>query len=313
MKKLLGGLTLLFAAALLISSCNPSDDDLVPTGNTSQLTTAQARQMLQGTWYCYKRESVDGPTCAGGPNETKSMYTFDLQYAGYKLEFTNNSNGIDPTYGFETFDMYYDGGNGTTGYTVGDSELGTMWNMDMGPNDLYLWFYVMFMEGYGYELGGRIVSLTNDELVLYTMASFPTLVYFRRSNQTNAPYNAPGLSGDFVLDNYKEVNSGLVDINEAVPNGTTYSFNNEVYHEQSTKLVKYRGTQTGGAGSNYFLSFADADPTGFTYEVSSTHLYSAYSSIWSSYKIMQLNANELILREGYNCNTYKEYHLTKIN
>jgi hypothetical protein len=320
MKKVLSGLTVLFAAALLIYSCNPADDDLLPPSNTSQLTAAQARQMLQGTWYCYKRESVDGPTCAGGANETQSVYTFDLQYTGYKLEFTNISNGIDPQYELETYDMYYGGGNGTEGYNLltNDDEnfsyMSSLFNLQDG--ELYLWFELIFLEGYGYEGGGKIVSLTDDELVLYTLAAFPTLVYFRRSNQTNAPYNALGLSGDFVLDSYKEVNSGVVDVNEAIPNGTTYSFNNEIYHEQSTKRVKYRGTQSGGSWSGYYLDLAPANPSGFTYEVSSTHLFSSITSsnsVWSSYKIIQLNANELVLRDGYLCNTYKEYHLTKVN
>jgi hypothetical protein len=272
--------------------------------------------MLQGSWYFYKSQSVDGPICAPGPNETRSVRTYDLQYAGFRIEFTQNQSSIDPDFGTPLYSLYYDGGSGTTEYSIMGYDQASVimpfYGHDVQPNELYLSFPVMFTEGYGFEGGGKIVSLTNDELVIY-MGGFPTLVYFKRSNQTNAPYNALGLSGDFVLDNYKEVNSGVVDVNESVPNGRTYSFNNEIYHEQSTKRVKYRGTQSGGAGSNYFLSFADAQPSGFTYEVSSTHLHSAYSSIWSSYKVILLNANELVLREGYSCNTYKEYHLTKVN
>ena len=318
MKKVLSSLTVLFAAALLIYSCNPVDDDLLPPSNTSQLTTTEARQMLQGSWYFYKSESVNGPTCAGGPNETKTVNTYDLQYTGYKLEFTNISNGIDPQYDLETYDMYYGGGNGTEGYNVftNDDEnfsyMSSLFNLQDG--ELYLWFEFIILEGYGIEGGGKIVSLTDEDLILFN-PSYQVLYYFKRSSQTAAPYNALGLTGDYVLDNYKEVNSGVVGVDEAVPNGTTYSFNNEIYHEQSTKRVKYRGTGTGGA-SNYFLDLAPANPSGFTYEVSSTHLFSSITSsgsVWSSYKIIQLNANELVLRDGYLCNTYKEYHLTKVN
>ena len=320
MKKVLSSLTVLFAAALLIYSCNPVDEDQLPPSNTTQLTTTEARQMLQGSWYFYKSESVNGPICAGGPNETKTVYTYDLQYAGFKVEFTNFSGGVDPQYGIDTYNMYYGGGNGTEGYNVftNDDESFSAFTsfFNLQDGELYLWFELIFLEGYGIDGGGKIVSLTDEDLVLFN-ASYQRLYFFKRSNQTSQPYNVPGLAGNFVLDNYKEINSGVVDVNEAVPNGTTYSFNNEIYHVQTTKRVKYKGTQSGGAGSLYSLNLAPADPAGFSYEVSSTHLFSEIAvsggSVWSSYKIVELNANELVLRNETSCNAYKEYHLTKVN
>jgi hypothetical protein len=314
MKKVLSNLTVLFAAAVLIYSCNPIDEDQLPPNNTSQLTVAQAQQMIQGSWYCYKRQSTEGPTCAGGPNETRTVYTFDLQYAGYKVEFTNNSNGIDPNWDFQTYDMYCNGGGGTAVYSIGDADFGSMFTLDMGPNDLYLWFDVIYTEGYYYDSGGVIVSLTNDELVIRVAGG--TLVYFKRSNQTSAPYNAIGLSGSYLLDNYKEVYSGIVEINEVVANGTTYTFTNDIFYDQLNKRVKYRCMGSGGSGG-YSLELADADGNGYSYEVSSTHLYSELAAwgggVWSSYKIMQSSNTELILRDAIDCNTYKEYHLTKVN
>jgi hypothetical protein len=216
------------------------------------------------------------------------------------------------------YDLYYGGGNGTTYYSVvsGDnpifSSLITNSIYQVEPSDLFLSFGYMFLESFGYEIGGKIVSLTDNELVIQTAlgSPVPTLVYFKRSNQTATPYNVPGLSGDFILDNYKEVNSGVVDVNEAITGGPQYSFNNEIYHQTFNKLVNYRGVVSGGSGSNYYLYLESAEPNGFTYEVSSTHLCSG--GIFA-YKILQLNANEVILRDGYLCNSYKDYHLTKIN
>ena len=318
MKKVLPSLTVLFAAALFICSCNPIDEGQLPPSNTSQLTVEEATQLLQGAWYSYKSETVNGPVCAGGANEIHPVRTYDLQYAGYKIEFTNNASNVNPTFNVPAYDLYYGGGNGTTYYSVvsGDnpvfSSLITNSIYQVEPSDLFLSFGYMFLEGFGYEIGGKIVSLTDNELVIQTAlgSTFPTLVYFKRSNQTATPYNVPGLSGDFILDNYKEVNSGIVDVNEAIIGGTQYSFNNEIYHQTFNKLVNYRGVVSGGSGSNYYLSLESAEPNGFTYEVSSTHLCSG--GIFA-YKIIQLNANEVILRDGYLCNSYKEYHLTKIN
>jgi hypothetical protein len=319
MKKVLSSLTVLFTATLLLYSCNPIEEDELPPSNTSQMTVEEAYQLLQGSWYSYKRETVFGPVCAGGLNEIHPVNTFDLQYAGYKIEFTNNANvgpGLD-VFNVPTYDLYYGGGNGTTYYSVvsGDNPTFSSWVTNIyyqvGSSDLFLSFGTMFLEGFAYDGGGKIVSLTENELVIQTVlgSPAPTLVYFKRSNETATPYNVPGLSGDYILDNYKEVNSGVVDVNEAIANGPQYSFNNEIYNTYN-KLITYRGVVSGGNSSNYYLYLESAEPNGFTYEVSSTHLCSG--NIFA-YKIIQFNANELILRDGYLCNSYKDYHLTKVN
>ena len=322
MKKVLSGLTVLFATALLVYSCNPEEEDQMQPNNTPLTSSEQATQLLQGNWYCYKRESIDAAACEGGVNETKTVNTFDVELCCQMVEFSQDEAGVNPDFGTPLF-YVYSNTDEQNEYCVLDYSQASMIFPAMGynvhPDEIYLSFQMWHVGPDGYEGGGRIVSLTNDEFVLYTLAPNPTLVYFRRSAENNAPYNVPGLSGDFILDNYKEVNAGVVLVNEVQVNGPMYSFNNEIYHEQSPTSIKYRGIQSGGVGSAYSLNLISAQPSGFTYEVSASHLISqAYDgwagvSIWSSYKIISLNANELILREEVNCDTYKEYHLTKVN
>ncbi len=316
----LGQFIVVSITIILFSSCNPSEEiEQPPSQNnaTSNLSKEQVRQMLQGSWYSYKRESVDGPTCAGGPNETQNVYTFDLQFSGFEIEFTNIDAGLDPTFELPSYQMYYGGGNGTTGYTIlnySEAQFFADW-YDLTPTDFFLSFNVLFLEGYGYETGGKIVSITDDEFVLYTMAAFPTLVYFKRSNQTVPPYNDLLLSGNFLLDNYKEVSSGIVTLNEQILNGSQYSFTDQIYHDNNYQRVKYIGQRSGGVGSFYDLEldyFGSGDS--FTYEVSNTHLFSeGLGAIWASYKVVNLDNQELVLRDHWNCNDYTEYHFTKVN
>jgi hypothetical protein len=322
MKKVLSGLTVLFVAALYMSSCNPEEEDQLQPNNTTLTSSQQATQLLQGNWYCYKRESIDAAACEGDENETKTVNTFDVELCCQMVEFSQNEAGVNPDFGTPLF-YVYSNTDQQNEYCVLNYNQASMVFPAIGynvqPGEIYLSFQTWHVGSSGYVGGGRIVSLTNDEFVLYTLAPNPTLVYFRRTAENNVPYNVPGLSGDFILDNYKEVNAGVVLINEVQVNGPMYSFNNEIYHEQSPASIKYRGIQSGGVGSAYSLNLISAQPSGFTYEVSASHLISGVydfwtgSSIWSSYKINTLNSTELILRDETNCDTYKEYHLTKMN
>ncbi len=297
---------------LFFTSCNRDQIEPTPTSTSSQLTIEEARQMIQGSWYCYKRETIDGPICAGGANETRNVYTFDQQYTGFKLEFTDVSAGVVLGQG-QSYELYYDGGNGATSYAIvgyDNTQVYTSW-FGMTQDDLLIRFGAIFLEGYGYEVGFKIVSLNQNELVVYTLASTPTLLFFRRSNQTEAPYNVPGLSGNFILDHYTEVSSGIVSINEQIDGGT-YSFTNEIYQDSLNRSVMYLGNVLAFGTSSYFLGFAQVGSSGFSYEVSNTHLFS-YDNYFYQYKVVQLNTNELIVRDEVTCNNYKEYHLTKIN
>lgn len=59
-------LAILFLAAVAMVSCNPIDEGQLPPSNTSNLTTDQALQLLQGSWYLDRVEYISGPICAGG-------------------------------------------------------------------------------------------------------------------------------------------------------------------------------------------------------------------------------------------------------
>ena len=322
MKKVLSSLTVLFAAALLIYSCNPIDEGQLPPSNTSQMTVEQATQLLQGTWYLHKVESLDGPACAGGPNETRVVHTYDMQYAGFRIDFTENPGGVDQLYGLPTNEMYYNGLSSTIGYNVlsADDVYSTFTFLpgqyDVQPDDIFLNFQYMVLEG-RYITRGVIVSLTSDELVFLSSGDSYGLYYFKRTNQNSLPYNEQNLNGSFVIDGYKEVNSGVVDVNQTVVNGSTYSFTNTVV--SNNKELRYKGESiTVSVIGNPYLNLADYEAGSFLYEVSDTHIYTEGPSytggyVINWYKIQQLNNTELILRQNTNCNTYKEYHLTKVN
>lgn len=320
MKKVLSSLTVLFAAALLIYSCNPVDEDQLPPSNTSQLTSNQVTQQLQGVWYLDKTQSVNGPVCAGGPNETSLMSTMDLQYAGYKLEFTQNYVDTDE-FNNASYEVYYNGGSGTTAYKVVENSIAQQY---LGPyytynaGDFFIeWGGCIISENVGFCSHIKILQINANELVLYSWDPFPTIYYFKRSNQSGLPYNQLNLSGSFVIDNYKEVNSGVLDLNQTVANGSTYTFT-DVVGSYNMKLLYTGASITPNVNGNPYLNLADFEAGSFYYEVSNTHIYSygpSYTGgvVMNSYKIQQLNNAELILRQHSNCNTYTEYHLTKVN
>ena len=314
----------MFATALLVYSCNPVDEDQLPPSNPAQMTTAQATQLLQGSWYLHKIESIYGPTCAGGQNETRVFHTHDMQYAGFRIDFTQNSFGVDPICNLPANEMYYNGLGATTNYNVVGSDNGfevaqiyfSFFQYEFQSDDLWLNFPFATLEG-RYLTGGLIISLTNDDLVLMCYGDAGGMYYFKRSNQNSLPYNALNLNGTFVLDNYKEVNSGVTDINQPVVNGATHTFTNTIL--SSNMELKYKGESIDpNIFENPTLTLANYEEGSFYYEVSNTHLYTegpSYSGgyVTKSYKIHQLNNTELILRYITDCNTYIEYHLTKVN
>jgi hypothetical protein len=309
---------ILFFSIFLIafSGCNQPEEDSNPienpTGSTT-MTKEQVRQMLLGSWYFCKQESIDGPICAGGDNETRLVKTKDLQYAGFRLDFTNISAGIATSVNLPQYNMYYNGGSGTTAYAVLDYTDSPFYNsiFELQPTDLLIIFDVIFFEGSAFETGTKIVSLTNDELVLCTWGLYKQLLYFKRSNTTMLPSNEFDIFGNYLLDNYKEVNSGVVSVDEPITDGDTYSFTNEISPYQILKEVRYKGYLLSSGTCNYGLDLSTIEPDGFSYQFSNTHLCSGSSN--PSYKVHFSDSQELILRLEGNCNSYNEYHFTKIN
>jgi hypothetical protein len=322
MKKILSSLAVLFAAALLIYSCNPVDEDQLPPSNPAQMTTVQATQLLQGSWYLHKVESIHGPTCAGGQNETPVVHTHDMQYAGFRIDFTQNSLGVDPLYNLPAYEMHYNGLGATANYNVLGYDNGyeeaqmyfSFLQYEFQSNDLWLNFPYLLLEGRVFN-GGLIKTLTNEDLVLLSVEC--GMCYFKRSNQNSLPYNALNINGTFVLDNYKEVNSGVTDIDQPVLDGVTHTFTNTVL--SSNMELKYKGESIDpNIFENPTLTLANYEEGSFYYEVSNTHLCTEGPSylggyVTKSYKIHQLNNTELVLRDITDCNTYSEYHLTKVN
>jgi hypothetical protein len=321
MKVFLVGVSVLFFA---IVSCNPVDEGQLPPSNTSNVTTAQALQLLQGTWYLDRVEYISGPICAGGNNETWSISTTDKQYSGYKLEFTQNPAQLlilgfdEPT--LPCYQLYSNGGNATNAYSVisgsqfnSDGETwASLFFQNFAASDLFLVYDVFFLEGVAFEEGARIVNLNQNNLVLsYTTSIGGAMYYFTRSIENNTPQNVLNLSGSFILDNYKLVESGVIQTDSIVSNGRTYSFTNEIYECPINKNLVYKGMINGSGFSNYSLSIDEYEPGYFEYEVSSTQICLPHPL--SSYKVHSLNNNELILRNQWNCNDYEEYHLTKVN
>jgi hypothetical protein len=58
-------LAILFFAVVGLSSCNPVDEGQLPPSNTNNLTTSQALQLLQGTWYLDRTENLMAPIVLG--------------------------------------------------------------------------------------------------------------------------------------------------------------------------------------------------------------------------------------------------------
>lgn len=323
MKNRVKYLAILFLTVVGMSSCNPVDEGQLPPSNTSNMTTSQALQLLQGTWYLDRTEYQIGPYCAGGNNEILYVTTSDKQYSGYKLEFTENPTqllSLGADYTLPCYQLYSNGGNATNAYSVlSGAETapdGLLWASSFFQNfaasDLFIVYDGFFLENIWFEQGARIVNLDETNLVLsYTTPLDGTMYYFKRGIENSVPLNVIGLNGSFVLDHYKVIQSGVIQTDSVVSNGRTYSFTNEIYQCPSNKSLVYKGIISGSGFSNYSLSIDEYEPGYFEYEVSPTQICLPHPL--SSYKIHSVNNNELILRNQWNCNDYEEYHLTKVN
>jgi hypothetical protein len=339
MKHVLSLSALLLTTALYISSCNPIDEDELNSSTSSnspnlqQMSPQEVFDAIQGEWYCYRRTSVDGPTCAGGSNESKKMDTFDLNYAGYKVTFTSNPTEVGLLIAdLPCYEFYYDGGGGTSFYYIStfSENQQDLEALDMVVNsDLLIQEGGVYLHGMSGIIAGhtinfpyasKILQLDQENLIIYD----PILqyqYYFKRSNATVSPHNEQGLQGTFLWDNYKEVTSGVEVENIALNGDISYTFTDEITYNQQSKVIHYKGQRTGPVNSGWFPNFEenelqfsyfnDGEQVFFEFETSTTHL-SAWTGSGTSVNIHQLNNIELILRVG-GCNSYKEYHFTKIN
>lgn len=330
MKNLVKYLAILFLAAVAMVSCNPIDEGQLPPSNTSNLTTDQALQLLQGSWYLDRVEYISGPICAGGDNRVADMFSTDLAFSGWKMEFTNNQ--VVSQLSMETFEFYAGGGNSTGNFSLisgSDPMLGLFFPVPSTLSGVY--FFIHFpnftgLENYHFQLGGRIEYLSENELRINSNNESGLnggMLYFKRSNQSSLPLNSSNLSGSFIHDNTKIVQSGIVQSSSAPENGHTLTFSNEVISDNEGhryfKCLELYPTFPSTVGEKTFftngvlLSSSGNYLYQHFYCTSNTNLIGSVASSSNNCSIYLISPTELILRDYFTCNDYEEYHLTKVN
>ena len=321
MNRILVGIAILCFAMV---SCNPIDETQLPPSNTSNLTPTQGYQLINGTWYLDRVEVISGPTCGGGSNEIRNMFTTDLSYSGWRIQFTQNSVSsiLWPAY-----QCFTNGGNSTVSYSIvpgTDESLGAIF-AGFQPNDgifLYVSGGIVFFEDYMLAGGGKIEFLSENELRIngdngnYNYG----MLYLKRSNVNSTPLNSSNLLGQFVHDNTKVVQSGVVVSNTLQQNGHTLVFTNEITSLPQSKRLYYNCQEiTSGISNPVSPDFLgnSVTTTQSYFCTSESHLIGPQTSATQlpdfSYKIATINNSELVLRKHINCNDYTEYHLTKVN
>lgn len=332
-------LLILFLVAVGLSSCNPVDEEQLPPSNTANLTTDEAFQLLQGTWYLDRVEFLKSPTCAGGQNETFGHFTSDLMYPGYRIEFTDEvGEYLIGDIGGNSYQVYTDGGNSTRFYKLVNGMTGTCngcENVIEGllygygsytENDLYLIHNGLTNAGITLFPNGSKIRVLNDyELVLEVSSpgAFMVngegfgggeLIYYKRNSQSSLPRNQSDLHGVYKLDHYKKVTSGIPETDEAIIDGPAIDLTNQVQAFSNEKRFKCVGHLTGldvQTSSPGEFSFGLWFGNDFYYETTNTHL-----CLWGlsgSLRLQTLNPNEILLFDQQTCNDYEEYHLTKVN
>jgi hypothetical protein len=328
--------TIVFFAVFGLVSCNPVDEDQLPPSNTSNMTTSQALQLMQGSWYLDRVEYITGPICAGGINRVDDMFSTDLAYADWKLEITNNQvvNQIDPN--LPCYEFYSGGGNSTGQFsliTQADPLFGIYFGLGTGSGIYFCMLNsVCYLNSYMFLIGGKIEYLSDNELRINANNESVTginggMLYFKRVNQSSLPMNSSNLSGSFVHDNTKVVQSGVVQSSTVPEFGHTLTFTNEVIsdsvgHRYFKCLELNPAPLGGGPGDKTFFTtnmlISSNGPDGdYLYQdyycTSGTNLIGSVASYSSNCSIYLINSTELILRDYTICNDYEEYHLTKVN
>jgi hypothetical protein len=253
-----------------------------------------------------------------------------LNYTGWKIDFTMNlgsslgSPAVSSTGNY--YQAYVGGGNQTNSYCILDNEsdLNTvvlqMWQsypyyMSVAPGDLFIYCTGLWILQSEYWEQGvvKILNIDTNELKLELSlgSGFKKIAYFKRDNQSSNPWNVINLSGNYIHDNTKVVQSGILQYEQVINGEHTLTFTNEIISENN--------------GERYFkcLEIVVGDSLGLTpiptfitayngagYCTTSSHLFGSDNE---EYIIQSSTNTEIILREYNSCNDYEEYHLTKVN
>lgn len=316
MKKVLSSLTVLFAVALLIYSCNPGDEaQLPPPNNQTQVTVAEANNLIQGLWHM-KRVETFITYCSGDSKMVTSVFNTNTAFTSYQYEFTGN-NQLFINQG--TFGNYFE-------ILSFDFDESTAQDLNMVAGDICIdmdTYFVWTPAGQTYGGYMKIIELTSSKLTLENQAG---RVYFERDLSMKQPVNSLGLSGTYIFDLYSDIVNGVVEYG-GVPYPTKLTFTNEIFTPPTSYIGDFGGyfkgivDYNGGGGAGYTELFDDisyfnnqvTNMSFFRYQVSDTHLFSFYSNMNERFKIHVLNQNELVLRLHTSCNSYREYHYTKVN
>ena len=323
-------LAILFLAVVGMSSCNPVDEGQLPPSNTNNMTPDQALQLMQGSWYLDRVEYITGPICAGGNNTISRVISTDLNYTGWKIDFTMNlgssagSPAVSSTGNY--YQAYVGGGNQTNSYCILDdsAELNTVllqmmqsypYYMSVAPGDLFIYCGGLWgLQSEGWEQGVvKILNVDANELKLELSfgSGFKKIAYFKRDNQSSIPWNVANLSGNYIHDNTKVVQSGILQYEQIINGGHTLTFTNEIVTENNGEryfkcLEIVVGDSLGLIPIPTFISAYN----GVGYSTTSSHLFGSDNE---KYAIQSSTNTELILRDYSTCNDYEEYHLTKVN
>jgi len=328
MKKFFLGISILFFAMV---SCNPIDEGQLPPSTVQGNTLNQLLSNIQGQWYVKKVQYVQGPVCAGGPNEIFWEYVADNAYSTYLFDFTMqtspalssvffdnlNATDLDSTMlGFYQF--HGNGGNFTNSYWIfDDSSILTQGidNLEDGvvDGDKYIdlsWTIVGY-SGLGVQAGTyKIITLNSESLVIRNLIT-NAIVYFERS-QTNAPLTmAIPLVGEYKLLEERIYQGGVLSATDQLFQDFRIIFtNNQASYNQQKWFV---GSLV---GEHYPLDIASGNSAvdGPVYfNTTSTHLVSSNFYPLHDFKIIVSNSTQLILREEITCNDYTDYVFDKIN
>ena len=327
MKKCFLGISILFFAMV---SCNPIDEGQLPPSNTNNMTPDQALPLLQGSWYLDRVEYISGPICAGGDNTISRVISTDLNYTGWKIDFTMNLGSSAGAPAVSSTGNYYQayvgGGNQTNSYCILDntSDFNTvvlqMWQsypyyMSVAPGDLFIYCAGLWgLQSEGWEEGVvKILNVDANQLTLELSQGLggKKIAYFKRDNQSSNPWNVVNLSGNYIHDNTKVVQSGILQYEQIINGGHTLTFTNEIISENNGERY-YKCIEIGGDVSLDFIPIPTfiRDYNGVGYCTTSSHLFGSDNE---EYAIQSSTNTELILRYYSACNDYEEYHLTKVN
>jgi hypothetical protein len=323
MKKVLSSLTVLFAAALLIYSCNPVDEDqLPPPNNQTQITESEANSLIQGVWYM-KRVEENIYYCVGEPVMVHGIFNTSTNFSNYKFEF-NNGNLIAQS---NAFSMPYEILPDT--YDTGLSQ-----DLNMVPGDLcidmdYSLYNTRAAQLYYSNSFMKIVELTPNKLTLENPSG---RVYFERDMSIFQPVNLSGLLGTFIYDGYYNIMNGVIVGGGPFSGCVKATFTSDIMPSSQQDWYPgdfgqyYKGffDFTDCSSPNYGFLFGEPGIHGpsvgepyngdilyFRFQTSESHLFS--DSVSKRYKIHILNQSELVIRDYFSCNDYNEYHFTKIN